>query len=262
MLKALYSPMSGAIAQERVLDIIANNLANVNTVGFKGDSVTFKLLTPEPDKNYLSPLPPANYKQDLKDVMPFKGNDIAYVGIAGIHRDESQGPAIKTDNKTDLMLEGPGMFSVNTSEGVRYTRSGQFSVSPEGLLVTPAGHPVLGEKGTIPIAHGSIEVNHRGEVYQNEQLVDRIIVSQFNGQENLERVGLNLWSFNGPDSDRLQGGSTNVMQGFLEGSNVNAIKNLTSMIVAHRSYEAYQKAVSNYDKMMEISNNQLGAVRA
>lgn len=262
MLKAIYSPMSGALAQEKVLEIIANNLANVNTVGFKGDSVTFKLLEPEPEKNYKSPLPPANYKVAMEDVFPLKGNDIAYVGIAGVDRDESQGPALQTGNDTDIMIEGEGMLAVNTPEGIRYTRSGQMAINPNGTLTTPTGHPILGERGNITLQAGKFEINHRGEIYQNEQLVDRIQLFSFSEPASLERAGVNLWHYSGADEDRVQQTNTSVKQGFLEGSNVNAIKNLTSMIIAHRSYEAYQKAVSNYDRMMEISNNQLGSVRA
>jgi flagellar basal-body rod protein FlgF len=262
MLKALYSPMSGALAQEKVLEIIANNLANVNTVGFKGDSVTFKLLEPEPEKNYKTPLPPANYKVSMEDVFPLHGNDIAYVGIAGINRDESQGPAIQTSNDTDIMIQGEGMLAVNTKEGMRYTRSGQLTLGPNGALMTPAGHPVMGEKGTIQLQSGKFEINRRGEIYQNSQLVDKLQLYTFEDASSLERAGMNLWHYSGPEDDRRPVADPSVMQGYLEGSNVNAIKNLTSMIIAHRSYEAYQKAVSNYDKMMEISNNQLGAVRA
>lgn len=262
MLKAIYTPMSGALAQEKVLDIIANNLANANTVGYKGDTVTFKLLEPEPEKNYKMLLPPANYKVDLQSVMPLHGNDIAYVGIADVERDESQGPAMQTNNSTDVMIEGDGMLAVNTKDGIRYTRSGAMTLSPEGVLTTNTGEPILGEKGNIVLKGEKFEINARGEIYQNKQLIDRLQLYTFDDSMQLERSGMNLWHYNGPDDGRELMKDPQVRQGFLEGSNVNAIKNLTSMIIAHRSYEAYQKAVSNYDKMMEISNNQLGAVRA
>ena len=260
MLKAIYSPMSGAIAQERVLDIIANNLANMNTVGFKGDAVTFKLLEPEPEKNYKSLLPPANFKVSLEDVTPLHGNDIAYVGIAGIDRDNTQGPALQTGNDTDIMIEGEGLLAVNTQDGGRYTRSGHLAVSPDGVLMTAEGHPVIGEKGAIQLKGGKFEINHRGEVYQNSQLVDRLQLHKFNDESSLERAGVNLWHYGGPDQLKEVVREPRMTQGFLEGSNVNAIKNLTSMIIAHRSYESYQKAISNYDKMMDISNNQLGTI--
>lgn len=262
MLNSIYTPLSGAIAQEKVLDIIANNLANMNTSGFKGDKLTFKLLESEPNKYYNTPLPPANYKVDLSEVMPLHGNDIAYVGVADVQRDATQGPAIATGNPSDLMIEGEGMFSVMTQQGVRYTRSGSFGVSPDGVLMTSFGHPVLGEKGNITVRAGAFQVNPRGEVYQDNELVDRIQLFQVKDEKQLERVGNNYFNYGGPAEGLETVQNPAIRQGFVEGSNVNAIKNLTAMIMAHRSFEAYQKAISNYDKMMDKSSNTIGEVRA
>jgi flagellar basal-body rod protein FlgF len=261
MVKSIYTPLSGALAQERVLELISNNLANVNTVGFKGDGVTFKLLEAEPEKNYREPLPPANYKISLEDVFPLKGNEILHVGVADVQRDLSQGPAIETKNPTDLMIEGDGMFAVNTPEGIRYTRSGALGLSPDGVLMTSGGHPVLGEKGTVVLRANAFEVNSRGEIHQDGQLVDRIQLWSFADDKQLERTGNNYFFFGGPETARSQVAQPQIRQGFLEGSNVNAIKSLTAMIVAHRSFEAYQKAMSNYDKMMDKSSNQIGEIR-
>lgn len=261
MLKNIYTPVSGALSQERVLEIISNNLANVNTVGFKGDQVAFELLEPEPDRNYKSPIPPANYKVSMDQVMPFKGNEMAYVGIADVSRDRSQGPAISTRNSTDLMIEGEGLFQVSTTEGMRYTRAGNLNISPDGALVTTAGHPIMGEKGPIHVRSNQFDINANGEVYQDGQLLDRIQLFKPQQESQLERVGSNYFINNGPEEAMERVGTPRMTQGFLEGSNVNAIKSLTAMIVAHRSYEAYQKAISNYDHMMEKSSNVLGEVR-
>ncbi len=262
MLHGIYTPLSGALAQERVLEIIANNLANVNTTAFKGDNISFKLLDSEPERNYNNPLPPANFKRDLSEVMPLRGNEIAFVGIADIERDLSQGPAVETKNPSDLMLEGGGLFAVQTQDGVRYTRSGDFKISPEGALMTASGHPVLGERGNIFVRSSAFEVNHRGEVYQDGELVDRLRIYEFTDQAQLERTGDNYFFFGGPEENRSVATGTTVRQGYLEGSNVNAIKSLTAMIIAHRSFEAYQKAISNYDKMMEKGSTSIGEVRA
>jgi flagellar basal-body rod protein FlgF len=262
MLKGIYTPLSGAIAQERVLEVIANNLANMNTNAFKGENVTFTLLEPEPEKNYKNPLPPANYKVAFEDFMPLRGNEIHYVGVAGINRDQSQGPVVKTGNPTDLMIEGKGYLSINTPEGIRYTRDGALQLSSDGVLTTAAGHPVMGEKGNVVLRSGQFEVNGRGEIYQNGELVDKLQLFQFQKDEALERVGGNYFYFGGEQSARTKSESPSIRQGQLEGSNVNAIKNLTAMILAHRSYESYQKAVSNYDTMMEKSSNSIGDVRA
>ena len=159
MQKSIYTPLSGALAQERVMEIISNNLANVNTTGFKGDRVTFKLLESEPERNYQNPLPPANFKMDFEELQNLRGNSIGYVGIAQVARDTSQGSSIKTGNKTDVMIEGKGMLKVMTPDGERYTRDGSLMINREGILVTKQGHPVIGEKGDIggraafPISH-------------------------------------------------------------------------------------------------------------
>lgn len=262
MLKSIYTPLSGALAQEKVLDIISNNLANLNTVGYKGESVTFKVLEPEPEKNYKEPLPPANYKRSLEEVMPLKGNEVAYVGISGISRDDSQGTAIATKNPMDVMIEGEGYFAVNTNEGIRYTRNGSFTMSSEGALVDKFGNPVLGEKGNIFVRGKDFEVNHLGEVYQDGEFVDKLQMYKFENTSDLQKVGNNNFIYGGPEADRSEVGFTTVRQGFLEGSNVNAIKNLTSMIIAHRSYEAYQKTIKNYDTIMDKSSNSIGQLRA
>lgn len=262
MVKSIYTPMSGALAQERVLELIANNLANANTVGFKGDRVTFTLLEPEPEKHYRDPLPPANFKVGVEQLMNLRGNEIAYVGVADVVRDGAQGPAIDTKNPTDLMIEGDGMLGVHTPDGIRYTRNGSLGLTRDGVLVSKEGHPVLGEKGDIVVRAGAFSVNDKGEVWQDGQMIDRLQLYVFDDEAGLERAGLNLFHYGGPEEGRRVVANPQVRQGFLEGSNVNAIKNLTDMIIAHRSYEAYQKAVSNYDQIMQKSSNSIGDVRA
>lgn len=262
MLKSIYTPMSGALAQERVLELIANNLANLNTTGFKGDRVTFTLLEPEPNKNYESPLPPANFKVGMEQLQNLRGNEIAYVGIADVTRDAAQGPAIDTKNPTDIMIEGDGMLAVHTPDGTRYTRNGSLGVTRDGVLVSKEGHPVLGEKGDIVVRGGAFQVNDRGEIWQDGQMIDRLQLHVFDSDKALERTGFNLFHYGGPPEGVRVVANPSVRQGFLEGSNVNAIKNLTDMIVAHRSYEAYQKAVANYDQIMQKSSNSIGDVRA
>lgn len=262
MQNSIYTPLSGAIAQERLLDVIAHNLANVNTPGFKGKTVSFSLVEPEPQKNYSDPHPPAPFKRDISEVYPLVGNDIAYAGVsADVRDDDSQGPAGITHSPTDIMIEGRGMFLVQTPDGDRYTRAGNFTLNPNGVLTTQAGHPVQGERGAIVLRSQKFEVNRLGEVYQDGQLVDRLLVYDFPHDASLERTGQNYFYFEGPNEHRLRVDAPSMRQGFLEGSNVNAMKNLTAMILAHRSYEAYQKAVSNFDKMMDKSSNTLGEVR-
>jgi flagellar basal-body rod protein FlgG len=262
MVKSIYTPLSGANAQERVLEIIANNLANVNTTGFKRDSVTFTLLEPEPEAHYSDPLPAANFKLDIDDVLPLRGNEISYVGVAGVHRDMAQGPAMRTDNPTDIMIEGEGFFTVQTDQGTRLTRNGSFTMNREGVLVTKEGFPVLGEKGDIMLRGNAFSINDRGEVWQDNKLVDRLLVHRVTDADQLERTGLSYYHVENNEGQLKKIDQPQMRQGFLEGSNVNAIKDLTNLILAHRFYEAYQKSVQNFDSMMEKSSNSIGVVRA
>jgi flagellar basal-body rod protein FlgG len=194
--------------------------------------------------------------------MHLKGNDIAYVGIADVQRDESQGPAIETKNPLDIMINGQGMLGVHTPDGLRYTRNGSLNITRDGVLVTKEGFPVLGEKGDIVVRHGGFNINENGEVWQDSHMIDRIPLWRFEEPESLERVGQNLFFYGGKPEGAKTVQGADFRQGWLEGSNVNAIKNLTDMIVAHRSYEAYQKAVANYDQIMQKSSNNIGQVRA
>lgn len=260
MLNNIYVPVAGALAQERALEAISNNLANVNTVGYKQDTVSFTLLDPEPNKNYPDTMPPANFKEDMKDVYPLHGNEMNYVGMAEMNRDWSQGPAKNTQNKYDVMLQGEGFLTVQTGEGERYTRAGDLSINNDGVLTSKTGDPILGEKGLIYVRSTDFEINQSGEIFQDGQLVDKLKLVTFDNPKELEKVGNNNFFFGGDEQSIRPAGKLTVQQGFLEGSNVNAIKSMTSMIVAHRSFEAYQKAVSNYDKMMEKSSNTIGQV--
>ncbi len=260
MLNNIYTPLSGSLAQEKYLDIIANNLANINTVGFKEEDVSFKLLEPEP-QNYVEPLPDDNFSVSFDELMPLKGNDMGYVGVSGVSRNDSQGSPVETKNPLDLMLEGDGYFSIHTSEGLRLTRNGSFTVNADGALVDKFGNPVLGERGDIFLSGAKVEINSHGEVYQNDELIDRLVINTVKEKKFLEKVGDNNFLYNGPEDEVYRIDLPTTRQGFLEASNVNAIKNLTKMILTHRSYEAYQKAIKNYDSMMEKSHNTLAVLR-
>ena len=120
---------------------------------------------------------------------------------------------------------------------------------------------MLGEKGTIFIQGNNFEVNRIGEVYQDGEFVDRLLVYKIEDRKQLEKIGSNYFDYVGPDDGKQLVDLPEVSQGYLEASNVNAIRNLTNMILAHRSYEAYQKAIKNFDTMMDKSSNSLGQLR-
>jgi flagellar basal-body rod protein FlgG len=197
----------------------------------------------------------------MENLLYQRGDDIFNVGVADVSRDLSQGPAVQTQNPTDVMIEGEGFFKVQTPDGERYTRAGNFTLNRDGILSTSEGFPVMGEKGDILVHGPGFQINDSGEVWQDGHMVDRIQLVKFDDDKALDRAGMNLFQYAGTP-EGVKKAASSMRQGFIEGSNVNAIKNLTDMIIAHRSYEAYQKAVQNYDKMMDKSSNAIGEVRA
>jgi flagellar basal-body rod protein FlgG len=212
MILQFTTPVQGGLRQERKLQMIANHLANVDTSGFKSDMVTFDQL--------------------LRSEM----------GI-----DFSPGPLKTTGNPLDLALEADGFFKVRTASGERYTRNGSFTLSPENLLVTANGSPVMGEGGEITIEGRDIQINRDGEITVDGVLVDKLAVVTFESPRGMTKDGDSL--FVGPtDSPEISVETPGVRQGALEGSNVQAVTEMTRMVETMRTYEALQKMIQAYDE--------------
>ncbi len=145
MSKPLWPAMSGAIARDYEVEVIANNLANANTNGFKKDNVVFKeyLAQPERESPMTADIPRLPIKD--KDLYPLDGKDQSFVVVNGTVSSHAQGGLKVTDNPLDVALNGPGFFEVSTPSGIRYTRSGSFKLAPDGRLVTSDGFPVLSQ---------------------------------------------------------------------------------------------------------------------
>jgi len=258
MLRNIYGPLSGGVAQERVMEVLSNNIANASTTGFKEDQVTFAALAADPWPNYANPLPPAQFKVDMREVYPLHGNDMGYSAIANVATSHIQGGMRQTGNPLDFAMQGNGFFAVNTPFGERYTRDGSFSLTPDGALVTKTGSLVQGESGPITgLAEGDVRVLPSGEVYSGERFVDKLRVVAFDDPTLLQKLGANLFVHDGPPAN-LVAPKGEVSQGFVETSNVNTMRNLTNMIVAHRTYEALQKAIKSQDDTMQISATKIG----
>lgn len=258
MLKNVYAPLSGGIGQERVLEILANNIANTSTTGFKEDNVSFSSMAANPWPSYSNPLPPAQFKKDLTELMPLRGNEMGYVAVSEVATSFEQGSLRKTGNSTDVAVEGKAFFSVMTPFGERFTRDGSFSLTPEGMLVTKNGFMVQGENGAITgIKEGELKILATGEVYSGEKFIDKIKSVEFQDPKLLQRLGSNLWVHDGAPENIVQS-TSRLSQGYLESSNVNPMKNMTNMIIAHRTYEALQKAVKAHDESMHLSATKVG----
>ena len=276
MLRGFYTGAAGMVVQQERLDALANNLANVDTTGYKRDTSIQKafpeLLIRRMSDDGVTRVPYRGFPFGSYDVAPVVGK----IGT-GVETNEfftvfSQGGLRQTDNAFDLAIEGDGFFVVDTPYGERYTRNGSFLIGPEGLLVTKEGYPVLGENGYIQLKLNNFVVDEDGVVYQNERFADdpeRLVSMRENEWEDTEEVdrlrmvdmrntryirkqGSSLW-FTTEESGPAVTIDTNrpkVRQGFLEGSNVNAITEMVGLIEVNRAYEANQKSIQAHDQMV------------
>ncbi|MBN2158103.1 MAG: flagellar basal-body rod protein FlgF [Spirochaetes bacterium] len=264
MLRGIYTGASGMIAQQARLDVVANNLANVDKTGFKKDLTLFKafpdILVRRVNDNGLGVTPAGSY-----DTMPYVGKLGTGVEVNEVYTDFNQGALQRTENDFDFALEGRGFMTVQTERGERYTRNGSFTINQDGTLMNHNGYPVLGENGIIRVQHNNFIVNERGEIIVNSAInpndiasmanndwsqpivLDRLKLVDFEKIRELKKEGDSLWKeteFSGPP---VPPGNLKVIQGFLEKSNVNMIREMVDMIEVQRSYEANQKAVTTHD---------------
>lgn len=244
---AIYMGTSGAIVQQLRLEILANNLANINTSGFKKDLAAYGAT-------------------DVDTGVPL-GTGISVAGDGGlglpvlplsVEIDFSQGSLKTTGNPLDIALSGDGFFSVETPGGIEYTRQGSFSLNSDGRLVTQDGLPVLGESGPIMIEGDRISLDGDGSIVVDGDEVDRLRIVDFEKPYRLRRTEGARFAVDGPD----QGGSlpenTTVVQGSVEVSNIEAITAMTEMIEVNRLYEAYQKMIRTAGDLDQKAAQELG----
>lgn len=247
MTQALFAAASGASVYEKRLDILANNLSNINTVGFKQDSLTFRL--------------PAQASEQKGD------SNLGHSLISGppsptaTITDFSPGQLRHTQNALDLALDGEGFFCIQTPDGRCYTRKGNFTLNQEGVLVTKDGYPVLGKSGEIKITGHDVTIDEGGNISVDGAAVDTISVVSIPNTHTLRKLGGSLFSPPGSGVDENKAEDVKVKQGFIETSNVNAIKAMTEMIDVLRGYESYQKVIKFLDDATRKSINEVGKLR-
>ena len=275
MLRGIYTGAAGMVVQQNRLDAVANNLANVDTSGYKRDVAVQKAF-PE---LLIRRMSDDGVKQVFYRGFPVGSYDVApVVGKigTGVETNEfftvfSQGSLKQTDNAFDLALEDGGFFVVSTPYGERYTRNGSFLIGPEGLLVTKQGYPVLGESGPIALKLNNFVVDEDGVVYRNArfaedplrlvsvqenewdetEVVDRLLVVDMRSTRYLRKQGDSLWQTTPESGDArvMEGSRPRVRQGFLETSNVNVVTEMVEMIEVNRAYEANQRAIQTHDEL-------------
>lgn len=264
--KGIFSAVSGAMAQSSRLDTIANNLANVNTSAFKKDRQVFSeyLAAHEKPNNVINvPKIPAS----VESFYDMQGGDTAYVNPSGTYTNFEQGAMRPTANPLDLAIEGRGFFEVLTPQGVRWTRSGGTQIDGQGRLVNKEGFPLLKEGQNDP-AQRVIQLQNRnftiaasGEIFDGGNAAGKIAVSDFAILDDLQKVGNSLYTLKAnAGSGPVPAREAKIQQGFIEGSNVNVIEEMTDMITANRVFEATQQAIKAEDSMDDKLINQVAKV--
>jgi len=257
MLRGLWSAASGMAAQKLTIDVISNNLANVNTVGFKKSRTDFQDLMYQTTKQ-------AGSKTASGSEVP-TGIQVGMGAMpVGVSKMFMQGDFKETKNELDLAIEGKGFFKVKSGDEELYTRAGNFKLDTEGKVVTPNGD-TLEPEISIEEDTVSISVDRFGKVTAfdpdgtgNE--VGEITVYSFPNPAGLFSLGHNLFRATDASGDETEGtagedGLGTIAQGFIEMSNVDVVEEMVSMIMAQRAYEINSKAIQTADNMMQIANN-------
>ena len=264
--KGIFSAVSGAMAQNARLDTIANNLANVNTAGFKKDRQVFNEYLSayeRPDMKLNVPRVPAS----IESFYDMQGGDTAYVNPAGTYTNFEQGALRSTGSPLDLAIDGKGFFEILTPQGVRWTRNGSLQIDGNGRLVNKDGFPVLREGQNDPsqrgvtVTSGHITVSATGEIFDGGNGLGRLAVVDFANPDDLQKIGNSQYALKANAKSQPQAArESRVHQGFSEGSNVNVVEEMTDMIAANRVFEATQHVIKAHDQMDDKLVNQVGKV--
>jgi flagellar basal-body rod protein FlgG len=259
-MKALDVGATGMMAQQRNVEVVSNNLANMNTTGFKRRRTEFH------DLLYQNIRRVGSTSSDNGEVVPSGVQLGLGVKLAAVYRIHAQGNLTATENAFDLAIQGRGFFQIEMPDGqTAYTRDGTFQLNEDGDIVTHDGYRVL-PGITIPDDAVDVTINESGEVLAKiEGQVDLQNVGQFDlavfqNEAGLEAIGGNLFtetpaSGNPSVSTPLQPGFGGLQQGFLETSNVNPVEEITNLIAAQRAYEMNSKVIQAADDMLATASN-------
>lgn len=238
MENAGYIALSRQIAVRRNLDIVANNLANMTTVGYKAQNIMFE--------------------EHLNGKASDKINSFNQVNDYGQYMSTSAGKFQNTGNPLDISIKGNGYMSVETPAGTRYTRNGMFQLNQLGEIVTQQGFPVGSDSNapiTVPQGTNEIKITSKGDVVADGSVVGRIGVFAFENQQDLVQVGNNMYT---SEKEPAKDEESTVLQGMLESSNVNPIAEMTKMLSISRSYTGSQKIINDEHERLRGMVRKLG----
>jgi flagellar basal-body rod protein FlgF len=226
---------AGLWRQENRFNITANNLSNVQTAGFKKDALAFQEI--------LSQAADQKMNADTNNsVIIFRQGDLQ-----------------KTGNNLNLAIEGDGLFKIQTPAGIRFTRNGEFRLNKDKILVQGEGFPVLGKRGEISLNGTQVDVDADGTVRVDGQEVDKIAVVTFRDLTLLKKEGNSLMALAG-DQEEMEANQSQIQQGTLEQSNVNALEEMVLLMESLRTYEAFFRLISASDQLDSKVVNELGRV--
>ena len=250
MVRGLYLAGTGMLVQRSKMDVITNNISNVDTLGYKQDVLL---------------------SRSFEDMLISRMNDPAVLNQTtvvgplgtGTHIDEistsfAQGTLEQTGSSTDMCVVGDAFFVVKTSDGEYYTRAGNFSLDADGYLVDVNGNQVQGEGGAIQLESDRFLVDESGGIFDldtNSQ-VDTLRLVEFEDTQDLRKVGDNLYSNDGNTKPKTAENSK-VIQGCIEGSNVNIAQEMVDMIITSRAYETNQRSARMIDETLEQAVNDI-----
>ncbi|WP_457570518.1 flagellar basal-body rod protein FlgF [Desulfovulcanus sp.] len=260
MQQSMYSALFGALTQEHRLNIIANNLANVNTVGFKKDKLAFKDVFYHYAHDYINP----NEAVKSEFLWP-KAKDISQTRIAYSRIDFNQGAMRRTGNVLDLAIEGEGFFKVKGPDGkTYYTRNGNFFRHPRtGEMITNQGFTLIGRTGNISLPEtGKIDITEDGNVLVDGKQVGEIEITTFDDLNVLQKVGRQLFQIKpGLNVEEKINDKAWIKQGYLEDSNVEVVQEMVGMIDTLRTFESLQKIMTTTQEEDQKVIREVGTVR-
>lgn len=255
MNRAIYPILSGALAQERQMQVFANNMANVNTAGFKQDDQGFTTVLARAQVSGSALAQPVGFGHQI-GARPAGSAERVFVAPHTMHTSFEAGRIKITGNALDMAIDGQGFFEVKTPEGLRYTKNGMFSLDSQGKLVTNLGHPVMGTKGEIKLPPGAVEVSNDGTIQVDGKPVATVKVMEFPDSQMPQK---NAGGLLASDKGKLVK-NPKVQGGHIEESNVNTIGEMAKMIQGMRNYESSQKLIQTIDHMAEIAIQDVGRV--
>jgi flagellar basal-body rod protein FlgF len=252
MQNAILVGLSRQVALSREMDVVANNIANLNTTGYKADGMVFE--------EYLSSAARAD----------MSGSRISFVQDRGMWHNMSQGAAMRTGNPLDVAIDGPGFLVVQTPQGDRYTRNGSLQINSTGQLVTSDGYPVLGDGGPITVQpnDSQIQISHDGtlSVREGTSSVDsargKIRLVDFANPQQLQKVGNGTFNPIGGAQPQPAAATSGLIQGSIEQSNVRGVVEMSRMIEITRAYTQIDSLLQQQNDLSQSAIDKLAEVPA